>query len=223
MVSVVALQTHNRRRRRAQHADAFVPRLLEPLAQNSRPLQRLIQLVAAHQNISQRAVRRIVHPTAKAQFLFIEADKVVLRRILHRVVIWKIRLQHNFTRSLPATRASRDLSQQLKRTLRRAKIREPQSHIGPDYAHQRDPMNVMTLGDHLRAYQQVKFAFVQRIERALKIFVAPNRVPIKPTDARLRKQAMEQLLQLLGPRPEKINVLAATLPADLWPRRHEPA
>src|ERR1700677_115620 len=84
-------------------------------------------------------------------------------------------------------------------------------------------MNVVTLRDHLRAHEQVKFALVERVERPLEIFVAANRISIETPDARLRKQAVQQLFQLLRSGSEKINILTAALPADLRHRRHESA
>src|SRR5580698_3015223 len=95
---------------------------LEPLAQNARPTQGFVQFVASYQHVRQRAVGRIVHPTAEAQFFFVETGEVVLRRILNRVVIGKESLQHNFAGSLSAPGASRDLSEKLKGSLGGAEV-----------------------------------------------------------------------------------------------------
>src|ERR1700677_2781771 len=84
-------------------------------------------------------------------------------------------------------------------------------------------MNVMTLGNHLRAHQQVELAFVQRIERALKIFVATNRITIQAGDAGLRKHSVKQFFKLLRTGPEKIYILAAAVNTDFWHRRDEAA
>ena len=66
----------------------------------------------------------------------------------------------------------------MERAFARAKIRLMQRHVRVNDAHQRDIGNVVPLGDHLGADQQIKFAFIERIQRPLKIFVAANRIPI---------------------------------------------
>src|SRR6202050_3029098 len=113
-----------------------MPFPLEPFSQNSRPLKDFVQLGAAHEYIGQGAVWGIVHPPAKLQLLLIETDKVMSRRILHRVVVLKIGLQHNFSRSVPAPRASRHLGEQLKRSLGGAKVRHAQRAVGSDHAYE---------------------------------------------------------------------------------------
>ena len=74
------------------------------------------------------------------------------RRIMHRIVFLKICLQNYFAGCLPASRSPGDLGQQLESTFRRAKIRETQSGVGPDNSDQCDSVDVMPLGDHLRAH-----------------------------------------------------------------------
>src|SRR5260370_9444016 len=61
-----------------------------------------------------RSVRRIVHPAAKSQFLVVEPGKVVLRRVLHRIVVGKISLQHNlFSRPLRSEEHTSELQSHL--------------------------------------------------------------------------------------------------------------
>src|ERR1700732_3025049 len=90
--------------------------LIEPFAQRSRPFQGVIEIAAANQHIRQRRVRRIVHPTAKAEFLLVEADEVVACSILNRIMILKIGLQNHLAWSLSTTGAAGDLSEELKGT-----------------------------------------------------------------------------------------------------------
>jgi hypothetical protein len=74
-------------------------------------------------------------------------------------------------------------------------------------------VNVVALGDHLRADEQVEFALAQRVQSALEIFVSADRVAIEAGDARLRKHPVQQLFQLLRASTEKINILAAAVDA----------
>src|SRR5450631_4616615 len=136
-----------------------------------------------------------------------------MRRILHRVVVGKVSLQHDLPRSLSAPRSPFHLGQQLESTLRRTEVWEAQRHIGPNHAYQRDSVNVVPFGDHLRPYQQVEFPFVESVERAFEIFAAPYRVAIEPSNARLRKHSVQQFFQLFGPGTEKIDILTAAMDA----------
>jgi hypothetical protein len=64
-------------------------------------------------------------------------------------------LHQDDARRLAASGASGGLRQQLKGALGRAKIRQPQADIGVHDADQRHVRNVVALGDHLRADQNV--------------------------------------------------------------------
>src|SRR4029077_10035030 len=129
------------------------------------------------------------------------------------IVIWEISLQYHLSRSLPSPRPPCNLGKQLKGAFCRPKIRKPQSGVGPDNTHERDPVDVMSFGDHLGAHQQIEFAFVQRVEGALEVVAAAHRVAIQSADARLRKHAVHYLFQLLRASPEEINILTATMHA----------
>ena len=164
-----------------------------------------------------------MHPAAELQLFFVEADEVVAGGVLHGVVILEISLQHNFAGSLAAPGASGHLRQQLKRALGGAKVRQAERHVGPDHADQRHAVNVVALGDHLRADEQVEFALIQGVQRALEIFVAADGVAIEAGDARLGKHAVQQLFQLFRARSEKINILAAAVDARFRDGRSEAA
>src|SRR5258708_26510190 len=96
MVTIIALEPRNWSGGGTEYTHAFMAILLEPSAARAGPLERLIQLVAANKNIGQRGVRRIMHPTAEAQFFLIETGEVVAGGVLHRIVVLKIGLQNYF-------------------------------------------------------------------------------------------------------------------------------
>src|SRR5437762_2573444 len=110
-----------------------------------------------------------MHPASEAEFFFVEAGEIVLRSVLHRVVLGEVSLQHDFARDFSTSGPSSDLGEQLKRPLGRAEVWHTESHICAHYAHERYPMNIVALGDHLSTDQQIKLAGVQRIQRAFKI------------------------------------------------------
>src|ERR1700687_25763 len=158
-------------------------------------MQRVVEFVATHQYVGQRGIGRVVHPAAELKLFLIEADEVVSGCVLNGVVVLEISLQHNFAGSLAAACASGDLGQELKRALSGAEVGEAESNIGYDHTTQRYAVNVVPFGDHLRTDQQVKFAFVQRVQGSLEIFVAADCVAIEPGDAGLRKHAVEQFFE----------------------------
>ena len=136
-----------------------------------------------------------MHPTAELKLFFVEADEVVACGVLDGVVILKVSLKNNLARSLAASRASGDLSEQLESALGGTEVWEAESDIGSDDTDKRDAVNIVALGYHLRADEQVEFSFVETTERAFEIFMAADRVAIEPGDARLREHAVQQLFQ----------------------------
>ena len=99
----------------------------------------------------------------------------------------------------------------------------PSAVIGSDDSDQRHAVNVVALGDHLRAHQHVEFAFVERVQGTLEVFATANGVAIEATDARLREHAVQQFFQLLRSGADEIHVLAAAVRAFLWHWRDEAA
>src|SRR5579872_5409445 len=98
---------------------------VKPLSQSSRPLQGVVEIVAADEHVRKGGVRRVVHPAAELQFLFVEADEVVLRGVLNRVVILKISLQNHVARGLAASGASGNLGEQLEGALGGTEVGQP--------------------------------------------------------------------------------------------------
>ncbi len=179
----------------AEHAYAFMARGIEPLAQSSRPLQGVVEFVAADQHVGQRGVGRVVHPAAELQLFFVEADEVVAGGVLDGVVILEISLQHDLAGSLAASGASSDLGEQLEGALGGAKVGQAEGDVGSDHTYERDAVNVVAFGDHLRADEEIEFAFVQAVECALEIFVAADGVAVEAGDAGLGEHAVEKLFE----------------------------
>ena len=93
----------------------------------------------------------------------------------------------------PAPRAPRDLTQKLKTTLRRSKIRKVDAHIGIDDSHEGHVREIEPLGDHLRAEQHVHIAPAHAIENLGVRPLAACRVDIHAGQARRRKPLAEEL------------------------------
>src|SRR6185437_8425648 len=113
-----------------------------------------------------------MHPTAEAQLLVIEAGKIVQRRVLNGVVIGEKGLQNYFSRDLATPGATRNLSQQLKSAFRCAEVGKAERHIRANNSNQRDAVDVVAFGDHLRADQEIEFAVAERMQGALEVRMA---------------------------------------------------
>src|SRR6266436_5270763 len=129
-------------------------------------------------------------------------------------MIGKVGLQYDFAGRLAASGASRYLRQQLEGSLSRTKIGQTQRDIRAHHTHERDAVHVVSLGNHLRAHQQIKLALVERVEHALEILIPAHRIAIEPPDPCRREHAVQQLFELLRTGSEKIHVLTSTLSAS---------
>ena len=108
------------------------------------------------------------------------------------------------SRQIAAARPAGHLGQQLKGALGRAEIRHAQADVGGHDAHQRDVRNVVSLGDHLRAHEDVVAAFAKAREDRFEVPLAGDGVAIEPRDARLRRMLGAVRLPLApSPMPRK--------------------
>ena len=152
---------------------------------------------------------------AIAQFLFDEAEIIMLGGAADGVVIHVVRLHQDATGQVPTTGATRDLGEQLKDAFGGTEVRQAECVIDAKHADQRDTVNVVALGNHLRADQQIHFAAVQAPENAFVIAMMAHGVAIHAGNAGVREQLLQPLLTLLRADAEKIQMLAFALRAML--------
>src|SRR2546423_1766737 len=154
-----------------------------------------------------------MHPGAELKFPLVEAGEIMPRSELNGIMIGKICLQNTLAGGLPAPSTARHLREQLKGSLRCAKIWQAQRHIRTNHSNQCDAMYIVPFGDHLGADKHVEFAFVQRVESAFEIFPPADGVTIEAADARLWKHAVQELFQLFRSRSDEVDVLTAAVRA----------
>src|SRR5688572_1548724 len=90
-----------------------------------------------------------------------------------------------------------NLSEQLEGTLAGAEVREIHGDVGVNYTDQCHERKIETLGDHLRAEQDIDFATLDAAENIVMRPFRRRRVYIHPRDARLRKCLHDLALDLL--------------------------
>ena len=128
-----------------------------------------------------------------------------------------VSLHDDAPRQLAAAGAAADLRHELEDPLGRAKVGHRERVIAAHHAHQRDAVNVVPFGDHLRADQQIDFARMQTRQQPLEIVPAAHRVAIHAADARSGKDLLQPLFALLRAGAEVVQVLALAFGAS---RRH---
>ena len=114
---------------------------------------------------------------------------------------------------LPAPRPSRHLRQQLERALGRAEVRHVDGRIRADDADQRDIREIQSLGDHLRADQNVGVALPEVAHDAGMRALFRGGVAVHARDARCREHAQHLFLDLLRADAERLDLHAAAVRA----------
>ena len=131
-------------------------------------------------------------------------------------MVRKEALNDDFARAIAAARAARHLRQQLKRSLRGAKVRQRQRGIRRENSDQRHEREVVSLGDHLRSDQNVDLALSKTAKHALEVANVLHGVAVDASDARIREQFPQVGLDTLGALADIMDVFALAFRA---PRR----
>jgi hypothetical protein len=108
------------------------------------------------------------------------------------------RLNENAAAFRTSARATSNLAQQLKATLRGAKVRKINSSVGVDNSDKRDVREIESLRNHLRAKENVYCSARDSIENFCVRPFSTRRVEIHSGNRRRRKPIGEQTLYLLG-------------------------
>ena len=158
--SVALLDSLDRRGRGSEHAESFRRRVLrQRFRERPRPMRadelRLLALDPHHREARKRRIHKLA---AQFQFAAHEARVILIAGGADAVMMRRVGLDDHAARALAASRASRDLGQQLERSLGGAEVGQVQRHVGEDDRGQRDAGKIETLGDHLRADQNIDLA-----------------------------------------------------------------
>src|SRR5690242_14232713 len=100
MKAIIALETHDRRRRRPKNANALKVLTVKPSAYDAGIVHRLIEILAPQENVGNGGERRVMHPAAILQLFVIEAGIIVGGGKLNRVVLRKVSLQDDLAGSV---------------------------------------------------------------------------------------------------------------------------
>src|SRR6266702_2483700 len=95
--------------------------------------------------------------------------------------------------------------------------------VAAHHTHQSNAVDVMPLGNHLRAYQQVDFTGVKPRQKPLEVIAAAYGVAIHTADARRGKYLRKPLLALLRAGAKIIHVFAIALRTARRNRSPKPA
>src|SRR6266478_5517430 len=208
---MLLLQFRQRRRGRSQDPQPFAVVRRKILRELPRPANRFLQVRVAHDDIGQGSERRIPHHPPELRFALVKRTIILAHRILNRVVLRIECLNQNATGQFPTSSAARNLREQLKSSLRGAKIRQTQRRVRADHANQRDTLKIVAFRQHLRANQDVQRAAGKCAQRLLILPLGSRGIAVQPRDPRAGKFLAQPLLQMLRTFAEEINILRLAL------------
>ena len=121
--AIVAAQASQRRSGRTKNLHSLLLKGRKTFGEGARPANRFFDFGIANQDAGESRERRIVQQTPELHLFFKKTEVVLARGELNRVVLRIESLDQHFPGQVTAPGAPGDLRQQLKRTLRGAKIR----------------------------------------------------------------------------------------------------
>ena len=124
-------------------------------------------------------------------------------------MLGELRLDQHFARQFGAAGAAGDLHQLGKQALGCAAVGGEQRGIGTERTDQRQLGEVVPLGQHLRADEDVGLAGVNLLDEDFPLFPALGGIAVDAQDARLRKTFGKNGFDALRAAPERLDVLIA--------------
>ena len=121
-------------------------------------------IAPAHQELHHAGVRRVVEDAAEAHLLLGERGVVVRQRGADGVVLGKVGLDDDASRTFAAAGAARELRQHRVGALDRAEVGKAEVAVGGEHRGQPDAGEVMALGHHLRADQDPRASVGEALE-----------------------------------------------------------
>ena len=195
----------------AERLDLFAGRALE-LHGAAFGLQRVFGF---DHEVGHTAEGRIARAAPMLDLLREEAEVVVGSGGLHGVVLGAIGLHDDFAGAVSAARASGHLGEQLKRLLRRTEVGQAQAGVGIDDAHEGNAGIVVSLGEHLRADEDVDVALGEAPEDLRVTALAGGGVRVHALDARLGERVHQVFLGFLRAGAEIDERIEVAVVADL--------
>ena len=129
-----------------------------------------------------------MHPLAVLHLLFHKASEVMLGRALDGIVLRVVALDQDVAGQVSASGAAGDLGEQLEDAFRGAEVRQPKSMVRSHHTDEGDAVDVVALGDHLRADQEIDLPAVQPRQQVLHIETVADGIAVHAADAGLGKQ-----------------------------------
>lgn len=127
-----------------------------------------------------------------------------------------VRLQQDFGRPARTTGATRHLGDQLSHALECAEIGAEERLVGVDHADQRQAGEVVALGQHLGADQNLHGAALDVVEQALELAGFAQSVGVEPLDAALRELLTQHFFDALGALPQRSQLFRGAAGAHRW-------
>ena len=191
---------------RAKHTDGNTVRpagdgLFEGPGQQVRKRPGFFRIFTANNDTGHAVVRRVRVLSADGEFLQGERFVKVLGRQGDAGMFGSERLDENVAPFVTTPGSPGNLCQQLKGAFGRTEVRHVETDVGIDNADQRNVREVESLGDHLRAEQDVNRSGTERVEHALMAARLGHRVRIHASTDVIRKLLFDFLLEFFSAEP----------------------
>ncbi len=171
------------------------------------------ELPVENRQLDQCRLRRIAQRAPVLDLAVVERLVVLGHRLLQQRVLRLEGLDHHAPGPLAAPGATRDLRQQLERPLGRAEVGQPQRLVRRQHADERDPREVVPLGDHLRADEHVDLSTIELAQQLLVGRLPTQRVPIHPGNPGVGHGTSDQRLDLLRALARQLELVPVTFGA----------
>src|ERR1700722_13925546 len=156
-------------------------------------------------------------------FAFEEGGVVLADGVLNGVVLWVVGLDQDAARKIASAGASGDLGEELEGAFGGTEVGQMERRGGADDADERDALEVVAFGEHLRANEDVDGAAREGAERFLILALGASGVTVETRDARTGEFFSKAFFQMLGAFAEKIDVFRLTLRTFFWNRLNRAA
>ena len=164
---------------------------------------RLLLIVGSDDNVHERAVGRVMEFLSAFFFVFEETEKIVLLGKSNTRVFRHPGLHDHAPGLHPAASAPCELRQQLERAFAGAEIRKPEAHIRQNHTHERHVREIESLGDHLRADQNVDLLLPKSFQDLFVGIFFLSSVRIHPRDTGAREKPGDLAFDLFCAKPHK--------------------
>src|SRR5215472_2689200 len=156
--AMLAFEASKRSGGGTEDADTFAIERSEVLGELAGPANGFVETGVANNDVGKCGKRRIGHDAAEVELALEKGRVVLVNGVLHGVVLWVVGLNQHAAGEIAAAGAAGDLREELEGALGGTKVGHGERRVCTDDTDECDAMEVVALGEHLRADEEVECA-----------------------------------------------------------------